>query len=95
MTRVIVSFLVGALLIVSGGAAAEPKTTEQKSAKEEKRIGLDRRGAEKLLAANGLLAEDKYDAAKHHIQTRGKVALATLGSMTPLTFAKPFARRLC
>jgi tetratricopeptide (TPR) repeat protein len=63
MTRVFVSLLVSALLFASGGAAAGSKTNEQKSAKEEKRIGLDRHVAEKLLAANELLAEDKHDAA--------------------------------
>ena len=63
MARWIPSLLVCGLLFVSGGAAAETKSDEQKSAKDEKRIGLDRRVAEKLLAANELLAAEKYDGA--------------------------------
>jgi len=63
MPQVMVSLLVCALLFVSGGALAKPKPDEQKSAKEEKRIGLDRHVAEKLLVANERLAKDEYDAA--------------------------------
>jgi tetratricopeptide (TPR) repeat protein len=63
MPQVMVSLLVCALLFVSGGAVAKPKPDEQKSAKEEKRIGLDRHVAEKLLVANERLAKDEYDAA--------------------------------
>jgi len=73
MTRVIVSLLAGALLF-SGGATAASQTDEKKSAKEEKRIGLDRRVAEKLLVANERLAAEQYDAAlaivDRHLESR-------------------------
>ena len=60
MTRVTVPLLVCALLF-GGAAAAAPKPDAEK--KQEKTIGLDRRVAEKLLAANELLGQEKYDPA--------------------------------
>jgi tetratricopeptide (TPR) repeat protein len=64
VTRILVASIFGALLALAGAAAAEPDPKqEKKSAEEEKAIGLDRRVAEKLLAANEHLAEERYDAA--------------------------------
>jgi tetratricopeptide (TPR) repeat protein len=61
MMRVIVPLLVFALLSLAGGAGAAPKPDAEQ--KEQKTIGLDRRVAEKLLAANELLGQEKYDQA--------------------------------
>src|SRR5215510_12924351 len=63
MTRIISSLLACVLLLVSGASGAETKSKDPNSAKDEKKIGLDKRVAEKLLAANELLAAEKYDAA--------------------------------
>jgi tetratricopeptide (TPR) repeat protein len=59
--RVLVSWLACVLLVLADGAAAAPK--KDADGKQEKTIGLDRRVAEKLLAANELLAQEDYDDA--------------------------------
>jgi tetratricopeptide (TPR) repeat protein len=63
VTRILVSSIFAALLALAGGAWAGSEKQEEKSAEQEKTIGLDRRVAEKLLAANEHLAEERYDAA--------------------------------
>ncbi len=59
--RVLVPLLACALLALANGAAAAPRKDADK--KEEKTIGLDRRVAERLLAANELLGQEQYDDA--------------------------------
>jgi tetratricopeptide (TPR) repeat protein len=61
MMRGIAVLLAGALLALAGGAVAAAK--QDVEGKEQKAIGLDRRVAEKLLAANERLAQEKYDEA--------------------------------
>jgi tetratricopeptide (TPR) repeat protein len=62
MTRGLVSLLACALALApAGGSGAERRKDAGKH--EEKTIGLDPRVAEKLLAANDLLAGEKYDDA--------------------------------
>jgi tetratricopeptide (TPR) repeat protein len=64
MARALASLLLaGSLLLLAGGALAASGEANGKGAKEEKRIGLDRRVAEKLLLANEKLAAEQYDAA--------------------------------
>jgi tetratricopeptide (TPR) repeat protein len=60
MGRWIAAALAALLLLVGLAASA---AEQKKSAKEEKRIGLDPRVAEKLLAANERMAQDDYAAA--------------------------------
>lgn len=60
MTRRLVWWLAAVLLFTAHGAAA---AKDERSAKEEKRIGLDPRVGEKLLQANERLAKDQFDAA--------------------------------
>ena len=61
MLRGIVSTLCCVLLVLAGGAWAASKGDKEK--REERTIGLDRLVAEKLLAANELLGEERYDEA--------------------------------
>jgi tetratricopeptide (TPR) repeat protein len=61
MLRVAANLLVGILLALAGPAWAAPE--KEADGKQAKAIGLDRRVAEKLLAANELLGRERYDQA--------------------------------